>query len=319
MPDKIRSYAELRELIRVSLRIQNPDWVAPNGDSPVCDSYEARFAELLGLSERRAFPLAAIHSSPVSASLSRGFEERTDSGYKLRESHGWVRKIRMPNLLPLEGQPAIETCSLKNPEGVFQGDFPVANLNVLVSQSRLEVGDGVLDIDGTHPGTNIRPHLRNGFTRNANRVVHIPEDPDVRVVRRFDCPTQARGHNPIVVSLDENIYSALRSIVSQSVQTFSGPSDRRGVGDADGHLPAKNPDIPALQIRGDIDMALAKLKARLKLFRFRDHHHGGRQNHARREPGLLQAVPRVGQRLGKNSGTFVRSNWPPIPRKATPS
>jgi hypothetical protein len=47
--DKIRSYAELREFIRVSLRIQNPEWIAPNGDSPLCDSYEARFAELLGL------------------------------------------------------------------------------------------------------------------------------------------------------------------------------------------------------------------------------------------------------------------------------
>jgi hypothetical protein len=53
MSDKIRSYAELRELIRVSLRIQNPDWVEPNGNSPVCDSYEARFAELLGLTHPR--------------------------------------------------------------------------------------------------------------------------------------------------------------------------------------------------------------------------------------------------------------------------
>jgi hypothetical protein len=49
MSDKIRSYTELRKLIRVSLRIQNPEWVKPNGDSPLCDSYEARFAELLGL------------------------------------------------------------------------------------------------------------------------------------------------------------------------------------------------------------------------------------------------------------------------------
>jgi hypothetical protein len=47
--DKIRSYTELRKLIRVSLRVQNPEWVEPNGDSPLCDSYEARFAELLGL------------------------------------------------------------------------------------------------------------------------------------------------------------------------------------------------------------------------------------------------------------------------------
>ena len=49
MSDKIRSYTELRKLIRASLRMQNPEWVGPNGESPICDSYEARFAELLGL------------------------------------------------------------------------------------------------------------------------------------------------------------------------------------------------------------------------------------------------------------------------------
>ena len=53
MSDKIRSYAELRELIRVSLRAQHPEWVEPNGDSPICDAYEARFAELLGLTDTR--------------------------------------------------------------------------------------------------------------------------------------------------------------------------------------------------------------------------------------------------------------------------
>ena len=53
MSDKIRNYAELRELIRVSLRIQHPEWIEPNGDSPVCDSYEARFVELLGLTRPR--------------------------------------------------------------------------------------------------------------------------------------------------------------------------------------------------------------------------------------------------------------------------
>lgn len=47
--DEIRDYTELRKLIRVSLRVQNPEWVEPNGESPLCDSYEARFAELLGL------------------------------------------------------------------------------------------------------------------------------------------------------------------------------------------------------------------------------------------------------------------------------
>ena len=49
-------------------------------------------------------------------------------------------------------------------------------------------------------------------------------------------------------------------------------------------------------------MTLPELKARLKLFRFRDHHHSGRQNHARREPGLLQAVPRVGKGRGEEFG-----------------
>ncbi len=53
MSDKIRSYSELREFIRVSPRIQHPEWIEPNGDSPVCDSYEARFAEILGLSDPR--------------------------------------------------------------------------------------------------------------------------------------------------------------------------------------------------------------------------------------------------------------------------
>ena len=54
MSDKIRSYAELRELIRISLRIQNPEWVKPDGNSPICDLYDARFAELLGLVPSRA-------------------------------------------------------------------------------------------------------------------------------------------------------------------------------------------------------------------------------------------------------------------------
>ena len=58
MSDKIRSYSELREFFRVSLRIQHPEWIEPNGDSPVCDSYEARFAEILGLSDPRRNDMA---------------------------------------------------------------------------------------------------------------------------------------------------------------------------------------------------------------------------------------------------------------------
>jgi hypothetical protein len=49
MSDEIRSYAELRELIQVSLRIQHPEWVNSDGNSPICDFYDARLAELIGL------------------------------------------------------------------------------------------------------------------------------------------------------------------------------------------------------------------------------------------------------------------------------
>jgi hypothetical protein len=48
---KIRSYAELRALIRVSLRLQHPEWIEPNGNSPICDEYDARLAYLLGLAK----------------------------------------------------------------------------------------------------------------------------------------------------------------------------------------------------------------------------------------------------------------------------
>jgi len=51
-PEKtIRSLAELRVLIRTSLRSQHPEWIEPNGNSPICDEYEARLVYLLGLAK----------------------------------------------------------------------------------------------------------------------------------------------------------------------------------------------------------------------------------------------------------------------------
>ena len=44
---QIHTYAELLQQIHHDLRIQHPEWVQPNGESPVCDSYEARLMELL--------------------------------------------------------------------------------------------------------------------------------------------------------------------------------------------------------------------------------------------------------------------------------
>jgi hypothetical protein len=45
---RIHTYAELRQQIHDDLRLQHPDWVQPNGNCPICDSYEARFIELIG-------------------------------------------------------------------------------------------------------------------------------------------------------------------------------------------------------------------------------------------------------------------------------
>ena len=47
VPHQIHTYAELRQQIHQDLRIQHPEWVQPNGESPICDSYEVRLMELL--------------------------------------------------------------------------------------------------------------------------------------------------------------------------------------------------------------------------------------------------------------------------------
>ena len=48
---EVRSYAELQRQIREALRKEHPEWIQPNGESPMCESYESRFAELLELFE----------------------------------------------------------------------------------------------------------------------------------------------------------------------------------------------------------------------------------------------------------------------------
>ena len=53
MSHQIHTYTELRKQIHNDLRIQHPEWVQPNGESPTCDSYEARLMELLDPLTRR--------------------------------------------------------------------------------------------------------------------------------------------------------------------------------------------------------------------------------------------------------------------------
>jgi hypothetical protein len=47
MSHQIHTYTELLHQIHHDLRIQHPEWVRPNGESPMCDSYEVRLMELL--------------------------------------------------------------------------------------------------------------------------------------------------------------------------------------------------------------------------------------------------------------------------------
>jgi hypothetical protein len=47
MSHQVRTYTELRQQIHDDLRIQHPEWVQPNGESPMCDAYESRLTQLL--------------------------------------------------------------------------------------------------------------------------------------------------------------------------------------------------------------------------------------------------------------------------------
>ena len=47
MVNLVDTYTQLRKQIREDLRSQHPEWIQPNGESPMCDSYEARLIELL--------------------------------------------------------------------------------------------------------------------------------------------------------------------------------------------------------------------------------------------------------------------------------
>ena len=55
MVRQVHIYADLRKQIHDDLRIQHPEWIEANGESPMCDSYEARLLEVLrGLTQSEA-------------------------------------------------------------------------------------------------------------------------------------------------------------------------------------------------------------------------------------------------------------------------
>ena len=69
MQNETHSYYKLQQQIHQDLRVQHPEWVQPNGDCPMCESYELRLAELLGLT-RRADGVRMKPSRPVAHAYS---------------------------------------------------------------------------------------------------------------------------------------------------------------------------------------------------------------------------------------------------------
>ena len=61
MSQEIHTYAELLQQIHDVLRIQYPEWIEPNGESPKCDFYEARLMEELDTLKGSDESIAAIH------------------------------------------------------------------------------------------------------------------------------------------------------------------------------------------------------------------------------------------------------------------
>jgi hypothetical protein len=53
MLHQLHTYADLQKQMHDDLRIQHPEWVQPNGESPMCDSYEARLMETLDVLTRQ--------------------------------------------------------------------------------------------------------------------------------------------------------------------------------------------------------------------------------------------------------------------------
>jgi len=47
LPGEVQEYVHLQRQIHDALRKEHPEWVGPNGESPMCDLYEARLTEQL--------------------------------------------------------------------------------------------------------------------------------------------------------------------------------------------------------------------------------------------------------------------------------
>ena len=47
---EVEPYVQLQQQMHEALLKEHPEWIQPDGESPMCDSYEARLMELLAAS-----------------------------------------------------------------------------------------------------------------------------------------------------------------------------------------------------------------------------------------------------------------------------
>jgi hypothetical protein len=56
---EVQGYVQLQREIREALLKEHPEWIQPNGECPMCEIYESRLAELLGLASSSEYRVAA--------------------------------------------------------------------------------------------------------------------------------------------------------------------------------------------------------------------------------------------------------------------
>ena len=52
VPGGVQGFVHLQRQIHEALIKEHPEWIEPNGECPMCEIYESRLAELLGLSSQ---------------------------------------------------------------------------------------------------------------------------------------------------------------------------------------------------------------------------------------------------------------------------
>jgi len=51
--EEVEPYVQLQRQMHEALLKEHPEWIQPNGGCHMCEAYESRLAELLGLSSQR--------------------------------------------------------------------------------------------------------------------------------------------------------------------------------------------------------------------------------------------------------------------------